>query len=37
VQALIKRPFAQSVNGGLLISDGDVFGALLLTVLLVAL
>jgi hypothetical protein len=37
VQPLIKSPFAKGIDGGLLISDSDVFGALLLTILLVAL
>jgi len=37
VQPLIKSPFAKGIDGGLLISDSDLFGALLLTILLVAL
>ena len=37
VQPLIKSPFAEGIDGCLLISDSDVFGALLLTILLVSL
>ena len=37
MQPLIKSPFAKGIDSGLLIFDSDVFSALLLTILLVAL